>query len=130
MRDFLLGAGFGALAGIALVLVILLLAAIYVYSALALISIFRKTKVGPRWLAWIPIGNILPLLKIAKLQWQWIFALLLVCIPKIGGPLVGLGAIYLWWKVCKARHKPEWLSVLMLVPGVNFVVMGYLAWSK
>jgi uncharacterized membrane protein YhaH (DUF805 family) len=34
------------------------------------------------------------------------------------------------WKVCEARGKPGWLSLLFLIPVVNFIIPGYLAWSK
>ena len=32
-------------------------------------------------------------------------------------------------KVATARRKPEWWGILMIVPLVNMVVPGYLAWA-
>ena len=34
-----------------------------------------------------------------------------------------------WWKIAEARQKPGWYGLLMMVPIVNFVVMGMLAWG-
>jgi hypothetical protein len=37
--------------------------------------------------------------------------------------------VMIWMGVAEARHKPNWWGVMMIVPLVNFVVPGYLAWS-
>jgi hypothetical protein len=34
-----------------------------------------------------------------------------------------------WLTVAEARHKPNWWGILTIVPIVNIVVPGYLAWS-
>jgi hypothetical protein len=126
----MLGGGLGVLAGVALVLAVIIVIALYLYSVAVVRSIAHKTKVGPKWLAWIPVANLVLLLKAAKLQWQWIFAIFLPVIPFIGSALLMVGTIYVWWKVCKAVRKPEWLAILMIVPFVNLVAMGYIAWAK
>jgi len=33
------------------------------------------------------------------------------------------------WKICEARNKPGWLSLLMFVPIANLVIPGILAFA-
>jgi hypothetical protein len=35
-----------------------------------------------------------------------------------------------WMGVAEARQKPNWWGILAIVPLVNMVVPGYLAWSE
>ena len=128
--DIFFGSLVGGFLAIFGAFVFLIFAALYVYTSLAIMAIAKKNRVGPEWLAWVPIANLVLLLKIARLQWQWIFALFIGIIPIIGGALIMAGMVYVWWKVCKHMHKPEWYAILMIVPIVNLVVMGYLAWGR
>jgi len=32
--------------------------------------------------------------------------------------------------IAEARGKPFWLGMLLLIPGVNLIVIGYLAFSR
>jgi len=100
----------------------LFFAVIYVYMALALMTIATKTNTPNGWLAWIPIANLFLMLTIAQKP-AWWFVLCLI-------PLVNIVIfIILWMAIAEARHKPNWWGILMLVPLVNFIVPGYLAWS-
>ena len=126
----LFGASAFTLVGVFAFFLFLFVLVSYVYTSFAIYTIAKKTRVEPTWLAWVPIVNVVLLLKIAKLQWQWIFALFVMMIPVMGHWLLAAGNVYVWWKVAKALRKPEWLGILMIVPFVNFIVMGYLAWSK
>jgi hypothetical protein len=101
---------------------LLIVAAMYVYIALAVKTIAEKTNTENPWLAWIPIANFVLLLNIAKKPIWWIVLLLI--------PLVNIViVVMIWMAVAEARSKPGWWGVLMLVPGVSFIVPGYLAWS-
>ena len=96
--------------------------AAYVYMALAVQTIAKKTGTANDWLAWIPIANLFLMLSVAKKPMWW-FILFLI-------PLVGVVMmIIVWMAVAEARGKPNWWGVLMIVPLVNFVVPGYLAWA-
>jgi len=98
------------------------LAVIYVYMALALMTIATKTNTPNGWLAWIPIANIFLMFNIAGKP-AWWFILFLI-------PLVNIViAIIVWMAIAEARHKPNWWGILMIVPVVNLIVPGYLAWS-
>jgi len=114
-------AGLAILGG--LLFVFLIFGAVYyVYLALALQAIAKKTNTQDAWWAWIPILNILLMLNIAKKPLWWI---LLLFIPLVN---IVIGVI-VWMGVAEARGKPNWWGILMIVPVANFIVPGYLAWS-
>ena len=119
MRDFVLGPGLvGGMFSAFLVVGV----AVYVYMALALQTIARKTNTKNDWLAWIPIANMALLLEIARKPLWW---LLLLVIPLVNVVI----SIVVWVAVAEARGKPSWWGLLMIVPGVNLIVPGYLAWA-
>jgi hypothetical protein len=97
--------------------------AVYVFWALALQTIANKTNTENAWLAWIPIGNIILGLNIARKPVWWIILFLI--------PLVSIVmAILMWMGIAEARNKPNWWGVLIIIPVVGwFLVPGYLAWS-
>ena len=102
----------------------------YIYFSLCLQFIAQKTNNGPVWLAWVPIGNFFLMLKIASLSYYWLLIILLAFIPLIG-PLALLAFnIFLWYKISLARNKPGWLAILLILPLVNLIIMGYLAFSE
>lgn len=129
-----LGGAVAALIGAAILVALILFVALYIYGALALRAIAKRTKQGPLWMAWVPIANVILMLKIAKLQWQWIFAIFLNTIPHIGSYLLMAGMVYVLWKICEVRRRPGWWAVLTIIPGVGpiwyLVLLGILAWSK
>ena len=109
-------------AGGMLLFILVFVAAIYVYMALALSTIATKTGTENPWLAWIPIANIILMLNIAKKPIWWIVLFLI--------PLVSLVmAIIVWMGIAEARHKPNWWGILLIVPFVGIIVPGYLAWA-
>ncbi len=110
-----------ALGGLLIVLLVVGLAA-YVYMALALQTIAKKTNTENDWFAWIPILNLILMLNVARKPLWWI---VLFFIPLVNIVIV----IVVWMGVAEARGKPSWWGVLMIVPVVNLIVPGYLAWS-
>lgn len=123
----------GALAGVMLVFVIILSIAIYVYSALVLMTIARKLKHREiAWLAWIPIANFFLIPILAKKHWAWGFILLV--------PIVNIVFAIMWsWNIFEQRNYPGWLTLIVLVSiipyiGVigslaNLVIWGLVAWK-
>ena len=114
----------GAIAAMGAVFVVffIFMLAIYVYMALCLQTIAKKTNTENAWLAWIPIVNIILMLNIAKKPLWWIILLLI--------PLVNIViAIIVWMAIAEARGKPSWWGILVIVPVVQIIVPGYLAWS-
>lgn len=121
------GAGFAALG----VTVLLIALAIYIYTAWALMVIAHKTRTENAWLAWIPIANLYLMTQISQTPW-WTFLIVLFAglIPVVGW-IISLGiTAWWWWLIAERRRMPGWLGILMIIPLVNLVVIGYIAWAK
>ena len=116
----------GAFIGIAIFSFLL----IYIYTSLALMFIAKKNNTENAWLAWIPIANIYLMTKIGGIHAAWTLVVLLPVIPLIGSFLMMAAMVYFWWKIAEARGKPGWWGLLMLIPLVNLVIMGILAWGE
>jgi hypothetical protein len=115
------GAQVAAFGAVFLVMIVIFLA-IYVYFALALQTIAKKTNTENPWLAWIPIANLILMVNIAKKPMWWV----LMCFI----PLVNIVfSVMLFMAIAEARGKPSWWGILMIVPVANLIVPGYLAWS-
>ncbi len=109
---------------------IVLMIAVYIFFALALMSIANKTKTKNAWLAWIPIANIYLMTQIARLNGLWTLAILVSIIPIVGG-LVFMGvSVWWWWRIAERRNRPGWWGILMIIPIVNLIIVGLLAWQK
>jgi len=119
-----------AMGAIMFLVMMIFVVAIYVYMALALIAIAKKTNTPNAWLAWIPIANFYLMTQIAKVPgWTTAFALLPI-IPVIGAFAFMGVTIWWWWKIAEAVKKPGWLAILMIIPIAGLVIPGVLAWSK
>jgi hypothetical protein len=115
------GAQFAAM-GAAFLLMFAIFAAVYVYFAMALQTIAKKTNTENAWWAWVPILQIVLMIFIAKKPVWWI-ALCFI-------PLVNIViTIIIWMAIAEARHKPSWWGIMLIVPVVGLIVPGYLAWS-
>ncbi|MBU1122686.1 MAG: DUF5684 domain-containing protein [Candidatus Omnitrophota bacterium] len=94
----------------------------YVYSALTLQIIAKKTNTENSWLAWIPIASLYLVCEIADRPAWWMLLLFL--------PYVNIIIFIILWKdIAKARGKSGWLGLCVIIPIISFVVMGYLAFS-
>jgi len=113
----------GALLAGAFLMVVLVLALVsYVYMAICLQTIAKKTNTPDAWLAWIPIANCILMLNIAHKPIWWI-VLFLIPIANI------VFIVIVWMEIAKARNKPEWWGILMVVPVLNLVAPAYLAFA-
>lgn len=104
--------------------------AIYIYSAIAVMFIAKKTKTPNGWLAFIPIANFYLLTQMASKNAWWTLAILLVFIPIIGSLALGIITIWLFWIVAEKIKYPGWTSLLLIIPIVNLVILGIWAWNK
>jgi hypothetical protein len=102
---------------------LLFVALVYVYMAVCLMKLAKKTNTPNAWFAWIPILNMVLLVQISKKPMWWI-VLFFVPFANI------VAAVMVWMAVAEAVKKPNWLGILMIVPVANFIVPGYLAFSK
>jgi hypothetical protein len=99
-----------------------LLAGVYLFTCHCFRRICQKAGVEPGFLIWIPLAQIVPLLRAAQMA-PWTLILLFV-------PLVNLVIVFsLWTKICIALGKNPWLVLLLLVPIANLGLIAYLAFS-
>ena len=96
--------------------------AMYIYMALALMTIAQKTKTNNVWLAWIPIVHFFYMFVVGGKS-AWYTLLLIIPIVNI------IMTIWIWMKIAERRNKPSYWGIFMLIPLFNIVVPGYLAWS-
>lgn len=130
--------GTGMLAFIAafVVLAIIIGLAIYVYVALAYMTIARKLKHPYPWLAWIPFANFALILQLGGFHWAWVF---LVLIPILGWIVLGVLGIISMWRIYEKRKYSGWLSLvgfLGVIPFIgwiasiaNLIILGFVAWK-
>ncbi len=111
------GAAFGALLALGIAVAVIIIAAVYVYSSLAWMTIGKKLRYKYPWLAWIPIANICMILQMGGFHWAWIFLLL---VPLLGIVAVAVFALICCWRIFEKRKYPGWLA---LVPLLGFVPM-------
>jgi hypothetical protein len=126
-----------ALFGAMLVVAIICIAAIYVYTSLALMTIGKKLAYKKSWLAWIPIANYSMILQMGSFHWAWVF---LVLIPVLGWIALGALAVISMWRIFEKRKYPGWLAlvpVAAVIPmigglaGIAFlVILGLVAWKN
>ena len=126
----LLTGGLAATLGAFSIFFVILVIAIYVYMALALMTIAKKTNTENAWLAWIPIANIYLMTQVAGVPGWVTLAIILPVIPFIGALAFMVVFAWMWWKISEVRKRPGWWGILIaVVPIVNFVLIGMLAWS-
>jgi len=127
----------------------------YIYFAICLMSLTKKVQASHMWMAWVPVLNFYLLCKIAGKSGEWFVCLLLPIIlpllvisfrlipyfPQIIVSIITLFAalsvlvviimwMILWREIAKKVGKPEIYGVLMLIPIVNLIIMGILAFSE
>jgi len=112
----------GAFIGIMIFYTIFMLA-MYIYLAIVLMKIAKKTNTPNNWFAWIPFLNLYLMVKIAKKPGWW-FILMLIPFVNI---IIG---IIIWMAIAKRLGHPEWLGILVIVPIANIIIPGYLAFAK
>ena len=94
----------------------------YIYFAVCLQKIAKRTNTAPAWLAWIPIANAFLMLKIAQKPLWWFFLLLVPAVNIVVGIIV-------WMKIAEFTGKESWVGILILVPVIGIAIPAYLAFS-
>ena len=96
---------------------------VYAWAAFCLMTIAEKAGTPESWLAWIPLLNIYLFCKIAGHSGLWVLAILFVPILNI------IIAVWFWIEIAIRRNKPELYGILMIVPVVNLLMMGLIAFG-
>lgn len=128
--DAAAGALFGGLFVLGALFMVLVLLAVYIYSAFALMTIAKKLKYKQAWLAWIPIVNLVLILQLGGFAWGWVFLML---IPVFGWIAIAVMVIISFWRIYEKRKYPGWFSLAILIPEIGFllnmIALGFVAWK-
>ena len=122
--------GIGALTGTLLTISVVISLALYIYAALALMAIAKKTNTKNGWLAFIPIANIYLITQMAGKSGWWTLIILAPLIPFIGSIAMTIAIIWFFWIIAEDIKFPGWTSILLIVPIVNLIILGIWAWAK
>jgi hypothetical protein len=133
-KEMLLGGFIGTLAVGVLIFVAILIAAIYVYHALAWQTIGKKQKYKRPWLAWIPFANISMILQMGRYHWAWVFLFL---VPILGWIAILVLITIAMWRIFEKTSYPAWLSLSYPLAGIlrfffiiYMVIIGLIAWGN
>ena len=131
--------GVAGLLAVGLVMVFImavLILVLYIYGAITMMLTAKRLKTEPSWLAWIPVGNMVLLSKMAKMPWWPVLLLIGAFLPVLGVFFAVAFYVFqvIWlWKVCEARNKEGWYAALTIVPFIGWlwglVLWGILAWG-
>jgi hypothetical protein len=100
-----------------------IVAVAYVFSSICFWMICRKTHIAPGPLVWVPILQLIPLLRAANMPRVWFFAYFV--------PVINIIAtIMLSVKIVKSRGKAPWVAFLLILPPTSLFAFMYLAFSQ
>jgi hypothetical protein len=95
---------------------------IYAFTSYALYRIAERLSVPRPWFALIPFAREWLLVSMTGKSWKW-FVLLLI-------PVVNIPVAYLvWGDVARKLSRSVWLGRAMVVPILNLVLLGALAFE-
>jgi hypothetical protein len=95
----------------------------YLFGCYCSKLICEKAGAEPGWAIWIPLLQMFPMLRAAKMSGWWFLAFLI--------PLLNLVAGVLWCiKIAEARNKNALFAILLLLPVTNILAFLYLAFSE
>ena len=118
------------LVGVGFIILLIIWLAVYIYFAMAWMTIARKLKYKHSWLAWIPIANIAMILHLGGFHWAWVF---LIVIPVLGWIALAVLCIIATWKIFVKRNYPGWFSLAMIIPQIGgilyLIAIGFVAWK-
>lgn len=96
--------------------------ALYALLSYAGLLICRKTNVDPGLVIWIPVLQLIPLLRAADMSPGWFLAYLI--------PVFNVLAYIVWSaRIAQARGKSGWIAFLLLLPVTSLFAFLYLGFS-
>ena len=127
----------GALIGLGVAIIFLIIAAFYIYTSFVWVSIAKKLKYKNSWLAWIPFARWAMILQLGDFHWALVF---LALIPVLGWIALGVLLIIATWRVFEKRKYPGFLAlipILGFLPAIGWlanpaylILLGFVAWKK
>ncbi len=95
----------------------------YLFFSYCTMLICRKAGTDPGVLVWIPVLQLVPMVRAAGMAPVWVLAFFI--------PLLNLIAHVVWsFKIAKARGKNALVAILLLLPFTNIFAFIYLAFSE
>lgn len=120
----------GAIVAGAIFLALVVLLGIWIYTALAWISIGKKLNYKLTWLAWIPFARTAMILELGGFHWAFVFFWL---VPILGWIAILILLIISIWKVFEKRKYPGLFSLSLVIPKVGsilyLIALGFVAWK-
>lgn len=109
--------------------------AIYVYYSYAYMMIGKKAGISSPGLAWVPFvgGNLVVFFGSGMPAWPWFLFAAQYLIPFVGflaGMVFWVYAIIWTWKTFEKVNAPGWWAILTIIPLVNLVIIGIVAWKE
>jgi hypothetical protein len=96
---------------------------VYLFYSYCCMLICLKTGNQPGVLVWLPVLQLLPLIRAAGMSGWWLLG---YCVP-----VVNIVAQVLWcFNIAKARGKSVWVGALLLLPITSLFAFLYLAFSN
>ncbi len=109
---------------------IIIFTALDIYVGFVLKALAKKTNTPKAWMGFIPITNVYLMAKIAGLSGWYTTSLGLALIPYVGGPITIATFAYIWINIAKKTGRPGWWGIMILVPIINLILIGIMAWGK
>jgi hypothetical protein len=129
-----------------LVFLVILAVGLYLYCSFLFWLICVKAGAEPGITVWLPVVQIIPLLRAAGMSVLWPLFMLMVLVSSyflrahlanhiwlvasFAGACVLVCLVTWSVKICLARKKHPALAALLVIPGMNFFALLYLAGSK
>lgn len=108
---------------LALYLMLGILAAVHILVSTCFWLICRKTHIAPGPLVWVPVLQLIPLLRAANMPRIWFFVYFV--------PVLNIIAQIVWSiKICKTRGKSPFVAFLLILPPTTLFAFLYLAFSR
>lgn len=101
--------------------------ALYVFMSWAYMIIAKKLNMENAWFAWVPVLNLILMAQIGDIN-PW--TLLLIIIPFVNVFYLIYFLVVSSMKMSEKLGLDKYLGLLMFVPVVQYVFLGYLAWGK
>lgn len=94
----------------------------YIFYCYCSMLICQKTGNAPGVLVWLPLVQIIPMLRAARMSPLWFLALWV--------PVLNLVTHIVWsFRIVQARGKSGWVTLFLLLPLTNIFAYCYLAFS-
>jgi hypothetical protein len=95
---------------------------LYVFFSYCNMLICKKAGTEPGVLVWVPVWQLIPMLRAARMSGWWFLGYFV--------PVLNLILPVVWcFKIAVARGKSAWVGFLLLLPGLGLLAFLYLAFS-